>query len=116
MTKNRAKEFLRQRGETVADWDGICGELANAVMTEKDNVLWVEGDIQWRFHMVPLIDGLVHDAWCEREEALPVSEWLRVMFAAAEIELSLNGEVIYLGPADEFVEVEKLIEIGEVKV
>lgn len=98
---NLAAKYLADHGETVADWDGICGELASAVMRPGDSLLYVEGDIAWRFHIAPLMDGLVHDAWCEGD-ALPPREWLTKMFGDAEVEVSLNGDTIYAGPASEF--------------
>jgi len=97
--RNLAAKYLLDRRETVADWDGVCGELANAVMRPGDDMLYVEGDIPWRFHMAPIIAGLVHDAWCPGD-ALPPREWLAKMFGAAWVEVSMNGDTFYSGPAD----------------
>ncbi len=102
-TENLAKKYLADHGETVADWDGICGELANAVIGPGDSLLYVEGDIQWRFHMVPLIGGMVHDAWCEGD-ALPPRDWLTKMFGDSHVEVSLNGDMSYEGRACDFDE------------
>jgi hypothetical protein len=110
---NKAKEYLRANNETVEDWDGFCGSLADEVVGD-GKMLYVEGDIAWRYHMVPLIDGLVHDAWCEGEHAREVADWLRTMFGNAVIELSRSGETIYEGPADKFKEAFK--DLGKVKV
>jgi hypothetical protein len=99
--ENLATKYLREHGETVADWDGICGELASAVMGVADDLLYVEGEIAWRYHMAPLICGLVHDAWCEGD-ALPPREWLEKMFGEADVEVSLNGDTIYRGAASAF--------------
>lgn len=105
---NRAKAYLRERGQTVADFEGVCGELADVVIGPGDDVLYVEGfgawAWGWRFHQVPLIGGLVHDAWCEGEHARTIPDWLATMFASCEIELSINGDTIYQGPADAFKE------------
>jgi len=98
---NLATKYLAAHGETVADWDGACGELANKIIGPEDDILYVEGAIAWRYHMVPLIRGFVHDAWCEGD-ALPPRVWLEKMFGNAQVEVSLNGETIYAGPADKF--------------
>jgi hypothetical protein len=98
---NLAHEFLRGRGETVGDWDGVCGELANELVGPEDSIIWVGGDIQWRYHMVPLIGGLIHDAWCEGD-ALPLAEWLAKMFGDSCVTVAQNGDDFYEGPADEF--------------
>ncbi len=98
---NRAAAFLAARNETVADWEGVCGELANEIIGPDDDIIHVEGEIAWRYHMAALIGGLIHDAWCEGG-ALPLADWLSKMFGAAEVTVALNGDDIYTGPADEF--------------
>lgn len=100
-TANRAKSFLTARGETVEDWDGICGELANAIIGPDDDLIYVEGNIAWRYHIVAFIGGLIHYAWCEGP-ALPPHEWLAKMFDDAVVTVALNGDDIYTGPANEF--------------
>ena len=100
-----AREFLRKRAETVDDWEGVCGELANEVITEKDSIIHVDGCVRWRYHMVPYIDGLVHDAWCPGPP-LPVKEWLRAMFPGECVEVLLNGDVVYYGMVEDFEEME----------
>jgi len=101
MLEHKARAFLEARGETTDDWEGTCGELANEIVRPDDDIIYVEGCARWRFHMVPLIDGLIHDAWCEGPP-LPIAEWLAKMFWGEEIELSLNGETIYTGTAHEY--------------
>lgn len=98
---NLAQKFLRDRGETIEDWDGVCGELADAIIGPNDDIIYVEGEIPWRYHMVPLIGGLIHDAWCEGD-ALPLTDWLAKMFGDSWVEVSRNGEVFYEGSANEF--------------
>lgn len=101
---NLATEYLLAHNETVADYDGICGELANAIMRHEDHSLYVEGDIPWRYHMVCLRDGLVSDAWCEGD-ALPPREWLVKMFGTgAFVEVSLDGDTIFSGECQDFPE------------
>ena len=100
--ENLAAKYLRDHGETIEDYDGVCGELSNAIGGESDHMLWVEGDIPWRFHMVLLREGLVHDAWCEGD-ALPPREWLIRMFGAqAWVEVSLDGDTIFEGSCQDF--------------
>lgn len=104
---NLAKEYLRAWNETVDDYEGICGELAGAVQKTADgrgHLLFVEGDIPWRYHMAWLDDnGLVHDAWCERDEPLPVREWLIEMFGERTwVEVSLNSDTIFDGKCEDF--------------
>jgi hypothetical protein len=98
---NLAAKYLRKHGETVEDWDGVCGELADAIIGPDDDIIYVEGEIGWRFHMVPLVGGLIHDAWCEGD-ALPLRDWLAKMFGASWVEVSQNGDAFYEGLANEF--------------
>jgi hypothetical protein len=103
---NHARQYLVDNNETLDDYEGCCGELANRVGGTDDPVLYVEGDAVfaagWDYHMVPLCEGLVHDAWCEGN-ALPPRAWLLKMFGAELlVEVSLNGETIFDGPCAEF--------------
>lgn len=113
---NLASQYLKDHNETIADYETICGELADAIASDGDDILYVEphgdfplipltligGNEIWKYHMVLLRDGLVHDAWCEGA-ALPPCEWLIKMFGAAtDVEVSLNGETVFTGPCDEF--------------
>lgn len=99
---NLASQYLETHGQTIEDWDGVCGELANEISQDGDDILYVEGEIPWRYHMVLLRDGLVHDAWCEGD-ALPITEWLVTMFGStSEVEVSLNGDTIFNGQCMDF--------------
>jgi len=100
---NRAHQYLLVHGETVADWEGNCGALADLIAGPNGEMIWVEGPaIKWRYHMVPFIDGLIHDAWCDGD-ALPIGEWLARMFRDHWVQVSKNGEVtLYEGPANQF--------------
>ena len=100
-SRNLAQKFLRDRGETIEDWDGVCGELADAIIGPNDDIIYVEGEIPWRYHMVPLIGGLIHDAWCEGD-ALPLTDWLAKMFGDSWVEVSRNGDLFFEGHANEF--------------
>lgn len=98
---NLAAAFLVSRGETVEDWDGVCGELADAVISPNDHIVHVEPACLWRFHMVPLIGGLVHDAWCAGP-AIPINEWLIRLCGCDDVTVAIDGVDIYSGPANEF--------------
>lgn len=98
---NLAAKYLHEHGETVADWDGVCGELADAIIGPDDDIIYVEGEIGWRYHMVPLIGGLIHDAWCDGD-ALPLAGWLAKMFGDSWVTVAQNGDDFYEGPASEF--------------
>lgn len=99
---HKAREYLRKHGETLDDYDGSCGELADKVIGPSDHIIYVEPACLWRYHMVPLIDGLIHDAWCAGPP-LPLKEWLIKLCGHDEVTLSLDGEDIYHGPASDFV-------------
>ena len=75
--KNMAIQFLEERQECLDDYDGLCGELVDAIMhwlgEDKVRILYIKprhcsidlalGDRRWSYHMIPVIGGLVHDAW-----------------------------------------------------
>jgi hypothetical protein len=107
---NLAKVYLEEHGETIDDWDGFCGDLADKVAAPFPDaaMIWVDGEIGhgWRFHMAPEIDGLIHDAWCPGD-ALPIEEWLATMFGDGWVEVnrfhSLDEDpAIRLCHADQF--------------
>lgn len=114
---NFATEYLRANHETVYDWSGCCGELVSKLEQDGDGVIYIECPLVggrreclenprdsrfWRYHMVLLRDGLVHDAWC-KGPALPVREWLVKMFGKnLSVEVSLNGDIIFTGLTQDF--------------
>lgn len=101
---NLATEYLKQQKETVHDWDGFCGELANEISDkDTDHIIYVEGDIGWKYHMVLFRDGLIHDAWCPGD-ARPLREWLAEMFGEhAWVELALDGVDFFAGHVRDFI-------------
>lgn len=74
-------------GRALAEYEGLCGELADAILHIADGeVLYIEtpGDnlrpvysprIEWKYHQVAVVGGLVHDPWAPFEP-LPVTEYL----------------------------------------
>lgn len=114
---NLARELLEARGETVEDWDGQCGELGDLVLHAVDDpeasVLYVERvhptkyDLEhasgerWWWHMVPVVSGLVHDAWLDGP-ALPVSDYLAKAFGRQAVKVAKNGDDVYSGLAHQY--------------
>lgn len=100
---NLATQYLKSVGETVNDWDGICGELARTIATKKnDSLIYVEGDTGWSYHMAMMRNGKVHDAWCDAG-ALPLHDWLVEMFGRhAWIDLTIDGDDVWSGHVRDF--------------
>lgn len=99
--KHLARAYLRSHGQTLEDWDGDCGGLADEVIGSNDHIIYVEPACLWRYHMVPLIAGLIHDAWCDGPP-IPIKEWLIRLCGRDEVTVSLDGDDIYTGPANRF--------------
>lgn len=104
---NLALDYLNRTNQRAEDYDGFCGELADKIISPKDSIVYVEGDLPqgWRYHMVALIEGKIHDAWCL--DVLPIKDWLARMFGAEDVVVSLTEPEsecldIYAGPANEF--------------
>lgn len=100
--KNLALEVLSKTGASLEEYDGQCGELANEVITQfpDGDILYVHTknfDIQhrcgisWRYHMVPIVNQHVHDAWLF-DDALPIDQYLQVAYGEQEIIVAINGE------------------------
>jgi len=95
--KNLATIYLEAVGESLSHYEGICYELADRVLRLTDDpeasILYAEaedgvdlryvGDMakRWAYHAVPLIGGLVHDAWFSlASDPLPPDEWVSKVF------------------------------------
>lgn len=109
---NLALYVLGERGETIEDYDGWCGNVAELVLKQYEGqMIYVDGDALfwygWSYHMVPLIDGKIHDAWFgvwETPEPLSLNEWLVRMFGTEdEINVTVNGDDVYSGLPQNFV-------------
>ena len=91
---NIALQILEELGEGLEDYDGFCGELADAVLHRHPGakILYIEpcckwtylnyGDDGWRYHMVAVVDGIVHDAWFP-ELLLPPEQYVEQAFPRA---------------------------------
>ncbi len=105
-TNNQSLRVLHDGAETVADYEGICGELADAVLhlvsasgDEDGQILYIdlEDHPEWRYHMVPVVDGIVHCAWFS-DLMLPPSEYVEKAFSGFRVEWSVtNAETGELG-------------------
>jgi hypothetical protein len=42
---NKAADYLASTGETVDDWDGMCGELAGKILSPRDHIIYIEGPV-----------------------------------------------------------------------
>ncbi len=90
---NLAVEFLEKEFESIDDYEGMCGELADGIIhwlgENRVSILHLEersgglllrlNGADWVFHMVPIIDGIVHDAW-HPHLILPVAEYVERAF------------------------------------
>lgn len=101
--KNLALEVLSKIGASLEEYDGQCGELANEVITQfpDGDILYVEPKKQrflhhrcggsWTYHMVPIVNGYVHDAWLF-DDALPIDLYLLTAYGQQGIIVAINGE------------------------
>ena len=114
MLQNITKQYLLERGEVINDdkWRGWCGQLADAVAAstpEAVSIIYVDGrgvwdsDWCWSYHMVPMKDTLIHDAWCPKDEPLPLREWLLEMFGPdVEVTVTIDADDVFTGLTQDF--------------
>ncbi len=107
MSANLAKEYLKSSGQTLRDFPGLCGELANELLkvTPNGQIVSVSGigvfdTTAWTYHTVVMVDGVVHDAW--RKRPLPLKEWLKTFDCEWPIEISVDGVEVFKGLASEY--------------
>ena len=101
---NLAVEFLEKEFEQVEDYGGICGELTDGIIhwlgEDRVSILHLEegsGGLllasdgwSWKYHMVPIIDGNVHDAWHPRL-VLPPAEYIQQAFPGQAVRAAHFG-------------------------
>lgn len=101
--QNLAVAYLEYKNETLYQYGGLCGELVDGMMhwlgEDKIRILYVKGgdglacgDEEWNYHMVAVIDGLVHDAWFP-DLLLPPGKYVKAAFPKTEVEFSFPAEV-----------------------
>lgn len=99
---NLSIRYLQRHGKSIDDYEGCCGEFVD------DIIHWLgEGNVRimylrggeagigprgmWSYHMVPVIDGHVHDAWFP-DHVLPPEEYVHSVFAGQNAEISFPVE------------------------
>lgn len=126
-TKNLAVEYLKSHDKTIDhEYDGWCGDLADDVSAWVDGAVkilhikpvkdslknqdrhgaWLHKDVndnKWRFHIVPVVGGIVHDAW-NPELLLPPDEYAAKAFPGKTTKLTIlrEGETVGDQSGDEF--------------
>lgn len=102
--KNLAIQTLEAAGETVDDYDGLCGELVDALIhkhgSDAVSIMYIKppsmdiciqnGHRLWSYHMVAVIDGAVHDAWFP-DLILPPQEYLTAAFPGQDLTSEIDG-------------------------
>ena len=98
--RNLALAYLEYKDESLDDYEGICGDLVDGMMRwigeDRIRILYIKGDLEcqgleWSYHMVAVIDGLVHDAWFP-SLPLPPEEYIKSAFPKIELEFSFPAE------------------------
>jgi len=113
MVKNIAIQFLMDRKEDLVSYSGLCSDLADEICTwigedrvqllflkpkEGSSIVYTPNhfgklydnfscdieDCDWDYHIVPVIDGIVHDAW-HPELVLQPDEYIKEAFPGQDI-------------------------------
>lgn len=99
---NLSIQCLQYLGETLDDYDGCCAELTDEVIhwlgEKRVHILYMEETgnrfgpkEKWYYHMVPVVDGLVHDAWFP-SFILPPDEYVKTAFPDQSLKFSFPAE------------------------
>jgi len=98
--RNLAVYYLKKHKECLEDYDGICGDLVDGIIhwlgERRVQILYIKPRFEmnealndmWRYHMVAVIDGKVHDAWFPKL-ILPPEEYAKEAFWSGRPVLSL---------------------------
>lgn len=91
---NESLLALEVADETLEDYEGMCGELCDVVMHRVPGaeILYVHLDVhpEWTYHMVPVVNGLVHCAWFPAL-ILPPREYITTAFPGQCKKWSITG-------------------------
>lgn len=111
-TINLAVHLLAEEGKDIEDYDGWCSTVSEMVNERYGgSIVYVDGEAllqyDWGYHMVPMVDGKIHDAWLagwhQIYEPLPLADWLVKMFGTEEkIAVTIDGTDIYEGLPQNF--------------
>lgn len=101
--KNKAIKFLNESCQTIEDYFGMCSALVDDLIHEygedRVKILYIKpvrstvlrlDHYAWRYHMVAVIDGLVHDPWSPDHVKEPES-YIRLTFNSQDVSWSING-------------------------
>lgn len=104
---NLARQYLEDTGQTLRDFPGLCGELANELhkVTPNSQIVSVSGigvfdTTAWTYHTVVMVDGVIHDAW--RKRPMPLTEWLEKFDCEWPIDISIDGVEVWSGHVRDF--------------
>lgn len=105
---NLAHEYLKSSNQTLRDFPGLCGELANEMLqtiAPNGQLVSVSGigvfdTTAWTYHTVVMVDEIVHDAW--RKRPMSLKEWLEKFDCEWPIEISIDGIEAFEGLVSEF--------------
>ena len=106
---NFALQYLEKEFADLDDYEGFCGELCDGIIhwlgEDRVSILYVQptpsssvilcGPEAWRYHMVAVVDGLVHDAWFPHIIA-PPHEYAAKAFMGQSFELQITDSDGYL--------------------
>lgn len=103
---NLALEFLKECNESLSDYESMCGELVDQLIhfygENRVQILYIRPQssedaiethaepLGWQFHMVAMIDGVVHDPWYP-ELVLPPEEYVRAAFAGQHLRWEITA-------------------------
>ena len=97
---NLAVEYLRVNRMALDDFEGQCGELVDEIIhwlgESRVKILSMrtpDGQVlggRWGYHVAPLIDGVVHDAWYP-DCVLPPDQYVKRAFPDENIDLKVFG-------------------------
>ena len=109
---NLATHLLASMGEDINDYDGLCADVTDMTLRAYDgHYIYVDGDAlnqyDWWYHAVPMVNGMIHDAWLDAWHQIPepqtLQDWLVKMFGTEdEISVTIDAEDVYTGLPQNF--------------